>query len=84
MMQNYHVFDNDVVHFQVLENRTKQSRNEMERMENLEELRELNSRHAKVDHEQMLKLHAAYEEQLKLLQEQEDEAAIKYATVRNC
>ncbi|XP_064644331.1 splicing factor YJU2-like [Lineus longissimus] len=61
----------------VLENRTKASRNEMEMIENLEELRDLNSRHAKLDHEQIIKMHQVYDEQLKLLQEEEDESFIK-------
>ena len=62
---------------QVLENRTKQSQQEMEMIETLEELRELNSRHAKVDTDDIVKLHAAYEEQLAKLQDEEDEKFIK-------
>ncbi|GAB1597292.1 splicing factor YJU2-like [Argonauta hians] len=61
----------------VLENRTKASRQEMEQIDALEELRDLNNRHATVDHETMLKLHAAYEEQLAKLQEEEDENLVK-------
>jgi hypothetical protein len=63
---------------QVLENRTKASQQEMEMLETLEELREMNSRHAKLDHEEVLTLHKAYEEQLKKLQDEEDEDFIKY------
>ena len=62
---------------QVLENRTKASRQEMEMLETLEELRELNSRHAKVDHEKMLELNKAYGEQLRRLQDEEDENFIQ-------
>ncbi|CAI9718132.1 Hypothetical predicted protein [Octopus vulgaris] len=61
----------------VLENRTKASRQEMEQIDALEELRDLNNRHATVDHETMLKLHAAYEEQLAKLQDEEDENLVK-------
>ncbi|XP_013421805.1 coiled-coil domain-containing protein 94-like [Lingula anatina] len=61
----------------LLENRTKQSRNEMEMLENLEELREINSRKEKVDQNTMLELHAAYEEQLAKLQDEEDEKFIQ-------
>lgn len=49
----------------------------MEQIDALEELRDLNNRHATVDHETMLKLHAAYEEQLAKLQEEEDENLVK-------
>ena len=63
--------------FQVLENRTKASRQEMDMLETLEDLRELNSRHAKMDHESMLKLHKAYEEQLQKLMVEEEEDIIK-------
>ncbi|XP_074640077.1 splicing factor YJU2-like isoform X2 [Tubulanus polymorphus] len=61
----------------VLENRTKASRNEMEMIETLEELRDLNARHAKVDHEYMIKLSSAYEEQLRQLQDEEDEQLVQ-------
>jgi hypothetical protein len=43
----------------------------------LEELRDLNSRHAKIDHEQIIKMHQVYDEQLKRLQEEEDENFVK-------
>ena len=46
-------------------------------LETLEELRELNSRHAKVDHEEVLRRHKAYEEQLRQLQDEEDEQFIR-------
>ena len=36
-----------------------------EALENLEELCDMNSRHAKVDHEQLIKMTTAYKEQLK-------------------
>ena len=49
----------------------------MDMLETLEDLRELNSRHAKMDHESMLKLHKAYEEQLQKLMVEEEEDIIK-------
>ncbi|XP_059146722.1 splicing factor YJU2-like [Physella acuta] len=61
----------------VLENRTKASRNEMEQIDQLEELREMNARHARVDHENMLQQHMAYEEQLLKLQEQEEDKLVQ-------
>eukprot|EP00918_Siedleckia_nematoides_P008652 GHVU01018954.1.p1 GENE.GHVU01018954.1~~GHVU01018954.1.p1 ORF type:complete len:368 (+),score=75.79 GHVU01018954.1:90-1193(+) len=67
----------------VLENRTKQSRQEMEMLETLEDLKELRTRHAGVDREGMLDLYTAYEEQLKRLQEEEDEQFIKSAFVKD-
>ena len=36
-----------------------------EALENLEELHDMNSRHAKVDHEQLIKMTTEYKEQLK-------------------
>ena len=62
---------------QVLENRTKASQREMEALENLEELRDINSRHAKLDHEQLIQMATAYKEQLQKLQDEEDEAFIE-------
>ncbi|CAE1156065.1 Splicing factor YJU2 [Acanthosepion pharaonis] len=61
----------------VLENRTKASRQEMEQIDALEELKDLNMRHATVDHETMLKRHAAQEEILMKLQDEEDEKLIE-------
>ncbi|XP_062616109.1 splicing factor YJU2-like [Saccostrea cucullata] len=61
----------------VLENRTKASRKEIEEIDTLEELRDMNARHAKVNHEDMLKFHAEYEKQLKRLQEEEEEKEIR-------
>lgn len=49
----------------------------MEALENLEELRDINSRHAKLDHEQLIKMTTAYKEQLQKLQDEEDEAFIE-------
>ncbi|ELT97109.1 hypothetical protein CAPTEDRAFT_160604 [Capitella teleta] len=57
----------------VLENRTKASRQEMDMLETLEDLKQLNSRHAKLDHEQVIKKHEIYEQKLKELQDEEDE-----------
>ena len=39
----------------------------------------MNSRHAKMDHEDMLKMHAEYEKHLARLQEEEDEKEIRFA-----
>jgi len=61
----------------VLENRTKASRNEMEQIDRLEELREINAKKAAVDHENMLKEHMVYEEQLLKLQEEEEDRLVK-------
>lgn len=61
----------------LLENRTKASKREMELLESLEELRDLNQRHAQVDFDHMLKQYAIYEENLKIKQEEEDEAFIR-------
>ncbi|NWT35262.1 YJU2 factor, partial [Cardinalis cardinalis] len=47
----------------VLENRTKDSKLEMEVLENLQELKELNQRQANVDFEAMLKQHKEVEEE---------------------
>ncbi|KFW76362.1 Coiled-coil domain-containing protein 94, partial [Manacus vitellinus] len=47
----------------VLENRTKDSKLEMEVLENLQELKELNQRQANVDFEAMLKQYKEYEEE---------------------
>ncbi len=63
--------------FQVLENRTAASRQEMDMLETLEELRELNSRHAKVDHQAMLKLNADYIKKQKQRQEEEDDELVR-------
>ncbi|NWS79094.1 YJU2 factor, partial [Crotophaga sulcirostris] len=49
----------------VLENRTKDSKLEMEVLENLQELKELNQRQANVDFEAMLKQYKEYEEEQK-------------------
>ncbi|XP_023210474.1 coiled-coil domain-containing protein 94-like [Centruroides sculpturatus] len=61
----------------LLENRTKASKREMELLESLEELRDLNQRHAQVDFDNMLKQYAVYEENLRVKQEEEDEAFIR-------
>lgn len=61
----------------ILENRTKASRKEIEEIDTLEEIRDMNARHAKVDHEEVLKFHAEYEKQLKRLQEEEEEREIR-------
>ncbi len=46
-------------------------------LETLEDLKQLNSRHARVDHESMIDVYREYEEQLKKLQDEEDENLIK-------
>ncbi|XP_800239.3 splicing factor YJU2 [Strongylocentrotus purpuratus] len=56
----------------VLENRTKDSKLEMEVMENLEELRELNMRQGTINYEEILK-QGAEQEALGLKQQEEDD-----------
>lgn len=57
----------------VLENRTKDSKLEMEVLENLQELKDLNQRQAHVDFEAMLRQHRLSEEELQQRQQEEDE-----------
>lgn len=57
----------------VLENRTKDSKLEMEVLENLQELKDLNQRQAHVDFEAMLRQHRLSEEELRLRRQEEDE-----------
>lgn len=71
------LYNEFVLNFQILENRTKASRKEIEEIDTLEEIRDMNARHAKVDHEEVLKFHAEYEKQLKRLQEEEEEREIR-------
>uniref|UniRef100_UPI00398ED279 splicing factor YJU2 n=1 Tax=Pristiophorus japonicus TaxID=55135 RepID=UPI00398ED279 len=61
----------------ILENRTKDSKMEMEVLENLQELKELNQRQANVDFEGMLQEYQKYEEDLKRQQEEDDEREMK-------
>ncbi|XP_015285252.1 PREDICTED: coiled-coil domain-containing protein 94 [Gekko japonicus] len=61
----------------VLENRTKDSKLEMEVLENLQELKELNQRQAHVDFESMLQQYKDYEEEQKRLAVEEDEREMK-------
>ncbi|XP_072164608.1 splicing factor YJU2-like [Diadema setosum] len=61
----------------VLENRTKDSKLEMEVMENLEELREMNMRKAVINYEEILRQGAELEAQRLREQEEEDEAEIR-------
>ncbi|XP_061457350.1 splicing factor YJU2 [Rhineura floridana] len=61
----------------VLENRTKDSKLEMEVLENLQELKELNQRQAHVDFESMLQQYQAYEEQQRQRELEEDERETK-------
>lgn len=62
---------------QVLENRTKDSKLEMEVLENLQELKELNQRQANVDFEAMLQQYKEYEEERKRREQEEDEQEMK-------
>nr|XP_021560841.1 coiled-coil domain-containing protein 94 [Neomonachus schauinslandi] len=57
----------------VLENRTKDSKLEMEVLENLQELKDLNQRQAHVDFEAMLRQHRLSEEQRQKQEREEDE-----------
>ncbi|XP_070600409.1 splicing factor YJU2 [Erythrolamprus reginae] len=61
----------------VLENRTKDSKLEMEVLENLQELKELNQRQANVDFESMLHQYKEFEEQQKQREIEEDEQEMK-------
>lgn len=58
---------------QVLENRTKDSKLEMEVLENLQELKDLNQRQAHVDFEAMLRQHRLSEEERQKQEQEEDE-----------
>ncbi|XP_040317542.1 splicing factor YJU2 [Herpailurus yagouaroundi] len=57
----------------VLENRTKDSKLEMEVLENLQELKDLNQRQAHVDFEAMLRQHRLSEEERQKREHEEDE-----------
>ncbi|XP_046952520.1 splicing factor YJU2 [Lynx rufus] len=57
----------------VLENRTKDSKLEMEVLENLQELKDLNQRQAHVDFEAMLRQHRLSEEETQKREQEEDE-----------
>lgn len=60
-----------------LENRTMESRNEMDMLEKLEELKDINARHASVDHEQLIRDHILVnEEERRKKQEEADEALV--------
>ncbi|KAM4707262.1 splicing factor YJU2 isoform 1-T1 [Discoglossus pictus] len=61
----------------VLENRTKDSKMEMEVLENLQELKELNQRQANVDFESMLERYRETEEEMRKRQEEEDEREMR-------
>ena len=65
----------------MLENRTKQSRNEMDTIEALNELREINARHEKVDHDGMIRKAQLYQQELERLQKEEEDRIIRYAEV---
>ncbi|XP_063770983.1 splicing factor YJU2 [Pseudophryne corroboree] len=61
----------------VLENRTKDSKMEMDVLENMQELIELNQRQASVDFESMLGRYKETEEEIKRRQEDEDEKEMR-------
>uniref|UniRef100_A0A8D0L7X0 Splicing factor YJU2 n=1 Tax=Sphenodon punctatus TaxID=8508 RepID=A0A8D0L7X0_SPHPU len=61
----------------VLENRTKDSKLEMEVLENLQELKELNQRQAHVDFESMLQKYKDYEEEQRRREQEDDEREMK-------
>ncbi|XP_055854138.1 splicing factor YJU2 [Episyrphus balteatus] len=69
----------------LLENRTQQSRNEIELLESLEELRDLNRRQQSVDYETMLQQYNTVETEKERLerQEREDEEFIKSVNFKN-
>lgn len=64
--------------FKVLENRTRDSKLEMEVLENLQELKELNQRQAQVDFESMLQQYRQLEKRQKEREQEEDERETKY------
>lgn len=61
----------------VLENRTRDSKMEMEVLENLQELKELNQRQAQVDFESMLEEYKELEKRQKEKEQEEDERETK-------
>lgn len=63
---------------QVLENRTKDSKMEMEVLENLQELKELNQRQAQVDFEGMIDRYRELERIEKEREKEEDERETKW------
>lgn len=70
-----HVFPNL---YQVLENRTKDSKMEMEVLENLQELKDLNQRQAQVDFEGMIDRYRELERIEKEREKEEDEREMKW------
>lgn len=68
-----------LIAWQVLENRTKDSKMEMEVMENLQELKDLNQRQAQVDFEGMIDKYREIEKREKERQKEEDERETKWA-----
>lgn len=62
---------------QVLENRTRDSKMEMEVLENLQELKELNQRQAQVDFEGMIDQYRAMEKREREREKEEDERETK-------
>ncbi|KAM7344909.1 splicing factor YJU2 [Cochliomyia hominivorax] len=69
----------------LLENRTQQSRNEIEMLESLEELRDLNRRQQTVDYDKMLQQYNTIETEIERLQrqEREDEEYVKSIKFQN-
>ena len=67
---------------QVLEDRTRASRQEMDNLETLQDLKELNTRNARLSHAQLIQLHGAYTENLTRLQADEDEAFVEWVMWR--
>lgn len=63
---------------QVLENRTRDSKMEMEVLENLQELKDLNQRQAQVDFEGMLDQYKEMEKRQRERELEEDERETKY------
>lgn len=61
----------------MLENRTKDSKMEMEVLENLQELKELNQRQARVDFEGMIEQYRELERAEKEREKEEDERETK-------
>lgn len=66
--------------YQVLENRTKDSKMEMEVLETLQELKELNQRQAQVDFEGMIDRYRELERIEREREKEEDERETKWVT----
>ena len=65
------------IRWQVLEERTRESKREMDIIDGLEEIKEMNARNSKVDLDTLLQLKAQEERELAVKQLEEDEEKVK-------